>query len=119
MERRIEIEEVVALAPPVQRPVLELSQASHDFGTISPGALAEHEFILTNSGNIDMIIDSVLVPCDCISTKLNGSVIAPGDSATLIIQINPKQPGEFRQDVMLNIAGEKPAVIRLSAVRAE
>jgi tetratricopeptide (TPR) repeat protein len=119
MERRIEIEEVVALAPPVQRPVLELSAASHDFGTISLGALAEHEFILTNSGNIDMIIDSVLVPCDCISTKLNVSVIAPGDSATLIIQINPKQTGEFRQDVMLNIAGEKPAVIHLSAVREE
>ena len=119
MERRIEIEEVVALAPPVLRPVLELSESSHDFGTISPGALAEHEFILTNSGNIDMIIDSVLVPCDCISTKLNASVIAPGDSTTLIIQVNPKQPGEFRQDVMLNIAGEKPAVIRLSAVRAE
>jgi len=60
-----------------------------------------------------------LVPCDCISTKLNVSVIAPGDSATLIIQINPKQTGEFRQDVMLNIAGEKPAVIHLSAVREE
>ena len=119
MERRIEIEEVVALAPPVQRPVLELSEASYHFGTISPGALAEHEFILTNSGNMDMIIDSVSVPCDCISTKLNGSVIAPGDSKTLIIQINPKQPGEFRQDVTLNIAGEKPAIIRLSAERAE
>jgi hypothetical protein len=119
LERRIEIEEVVALAPPVQRPVLELSEARHDFGIISPGATAEHEFILTNSGNIEMTIDSVLVPCDCISAKLNSYVIAPGNSATLVIQIVPKQPGEFRQEIIINIEGEKPALIQLSGERAE
>jgi hypothetical protein len=119
MERRIEIEEVVALAPPVQRPVLELSEASYNFGLISPAVSAEHDFILTNSGNIDMIIESVSVPCDCISAKLDSYVIAPGDSATLFIQIAPKQPGEFRQDVTLNISGEKPVNIQLTGERVE
>jgi tetratricopeptide (TPR) repeat protein len=119
LERRIEIEEVVVLAPPVRRAVPELSETRYDFGVISPGASAEHEFILTNSGNIEMTIDSVFVPCDCISAKLNSSRIAPGDSTTLIIQIAPKQPGEFRQDVMIHIVGEKPAVIQLSGERAE
>ena len=117
LERRIEIEEVVSLAPPIQKPILELPESQFDFGKLDSAAVATHEFILINSGNALMTIDSVSVQCDCVSTQLVANVIPPGESTALLVQVNPKLPGVIEQEITLHIAGEKPAVIRVRAER--
>jgi hypothetical protein len=117
MERRIEIEEVVSLAPPIFKPVLELTEVQFDFGKLEPTEAARHEFVLTNSGNALMTIDGVSVSCDCVSAQLAGNTVAPGESTTLLVEVNPKEPGELQQEIIVRIAGEKPGIIRVRAER--
>jgi hypothetical protein len=64
-----------------------------------------------------MTIDSVSVSCDCVSAQLAGNTVAPGESTTLLVEVNPKEPGEFQQEIVVHIAGEKPGFIRVRAER--
>ena len=118
MERRIEIEEVISIVPTVRKAVLELSEPCIDFGIIPRTGGVEHEFLLCNSGNVPMVIDSVTTECGCTTPALDKNIVLPGEFATLVVGFNPlTRQGKDIKEVYVHIAGEKPRVILLEAER--
>jgi hypothetical protein len=118
LERRIEIEEVVSIAPTVRKPVLELSEPCVDFGIIPRTGSVEHEFLLCNSGNAPMVIDSVTTECGCTTPILDRNIVLPGEFATLVVGFDPlTRQGKDIKEVYVHIAGEKPRIILLEAER--
>ena len=118
MERRIEIEEVISIAPTIRKPVLELSEPCIDFGIIPRTGGVEHEFLLCNSGNAPMVIDSVTTECGCTTPSLDKNIVLPGEFATLVVGFDPlSRQGKDIKEVYVHIAGEKPRVILLEAER--
>ena len=118
MERRIEIEKVMAIPPTPKRPVLELSEPCIDFGIIPRTGGVEHEFLLCNSGNAPMVIDSVTTECGCTTPTLDKNIVLPGEFATLVVGFNPlTRQGKDIKEVYVHIAGEKPRIILLEAER--
>lgn len=118
MERRIEIEEVISIVPTVRKPVLELSEPCVDFGIIPRTGGVEHEFLLCNSGNAPMVIDSITTECGCTTPTLDKNLVLPGEFATLVVGFDPlSRQGKDIKEVYVHIAGEKPRVILLEAER--
>jgi len=118
MERRIEIEEVISIVPTVRKAVLELSEPCVDFGIIPRTGGVEHEFLLCNSGNVPMVIDSITAECGCTTPTLDKNIVLPGEFATLVVGFNPlSRQGKDIKEVYVHIAGEKPRVIVLEAER--
>jgi hypothetical protein len=118
MERRIEIEEVISIVPTVRKAVLELSEPRIDFGIIPRTGGVEHEFLLCNSGNVPMVIDSITAECGCTTPTLDKNIVLPGEFATLVVGFNPlTRQGKDIKEVHVHIAGEKPRVIVLEAER--
>ena len=118
LERRIEIEQVISIPPTVRKPELELSEPCVDFGIIPRTGSVEHEFLLCNSGNAPMVIDSVTTECGCTTPTLDRNIVLPGEFATLVVGFNPLTPqGKDIKEVYVHIAGEKPRVILLEAER--
>ncbi|MFM7725744.1 MAG: DUF1573 domain-containing protein, partial [Flavobacteriales bacterium] len=118
LERRIEIEQVIAIPPTVRKPVLELSEPSIDFGIIPARGAVLHEFLLCNNGNAQMVIDSVTTECGCTTPTLDRNIVLPGEFATLVGGFDPPaRQGKDIKEVYVHIAGEKPRVILLEAER--
>ncbi|MFN5620222.1 MAG: DUF1573 domain-containing protein [Flavobacteriales bacterium] len=118
MERRIEIEKVIVIPPTPKRPILELSEPCVDFGIIPRTGGVEHEFLLCNSGNAPMVIDSVTTECGCTTPTLDKKIVLPGEFATLIVGFDPlSRHGKDIKEVYVHIAGEEPRIILLEAER--
>jgi hypothetical protein len=118
LERRIEIEQVIAIPATVRKPILELSEPCIDFGIIPRTGAVEHEFLLCNSGNAPMVIDSVTTECGCTTPVLDRNIVMPGEFATLVVGFDPlTRQGKDIKEVYVHIAGEKPRVILLEAER--
>jgi hypothetical protein len=118
LERRIEIEEVIAIPATIRKPILELSEPCVDFGIIPRTGSVEHEFLLCNSGNAPMVIDSVTTECGCTTPTLDKNIVLPGEFATLVVGFDPlTRQGKDIKEVYVHIAGEKPRIILLEAER--
>lgn len=118
LERRIEIEKVVAIPATVRRPVVELSEPCVDFGIIPKQGAVEHEFLICNSGNAPMVIDSVTTECGCTTPTLDKKLVLPGEFATLVVGFDPlSRQGKDIKEVYVHVAGEKPIVIVIEAER--
>ncbi len=69
-------------------------------------------FAITNIGGTDLILKKVQTDCNCLAPSFTKTVIAPGKSKDLKIQIRPQRTGEFRH--IINIATNDPdSVIHL------
>ena len=64
-------------------PKVKLDKEIHDFGTIVEGTVAETEFIVTNTGEGDLLIADAKGSCGCTVPKPPKDPIKPGDSAPI------------------------------------
>ncbi len=118
LERRIEIEKVVAIPPTVRKALVDLSESRFDFGLIPSRGGVEHDFLICNSGNAPLVIDSVTTECGCTTPTLDKQLVLPGEHATLKVGFNPlSRQGKDIKEVYVHVAGEKPIVIVLEAER--
>jgi hypothetical protein len=67
-------------------PALVVGETSFNAGTVAPGGTVEHDFIVRNSGDADLIIVKVAPGCGC-SVAEHDKVIAPGRSGKITIKI--------------------------------
>ena len=75
-------------------PKVKLDKEIHDFGTIVEGTVAETEFIVTNTGEGDLLIADAKGSCGCTVPKPPKDPIKPGDSAPIKVSFDSKgKPG--------------------------
>lgn len=79
-------------------PRLNVSSEVHDFGPTSLGKSLEYTFVLSNSGNRDLVIEDVVSDCSCLVVDHASKHIGPGESFPLKIQLVPSSSrGPFRR----------------------
>ena len=83
-------------------PKVKLDKLVHDFGTINEGDKVETEFIVTNDGEADLVIDEAKGSCGCTVPQPPKDPIKPGDSAPIKVSFNSQgKPGAQEKTVTL------------------
>lgn len=78
-------------------PKIQIKPRSYDFGDI-PRKIVKTTFIVENTGESALDIESVSTSCGCTSAKISSERISPGKTAELIVEMDP--------NVMGNITGK-------------
>jgi hypothetical protein len=89
-------------------PKVKLDKEVHDFGTINEGDKVETEFIVTNGGEVDLIISDAKGSCGCTVPEPPKEPIKPGASAPIKVTFDSNgKPGEQKKTVTLTTNTEK------------
>lgn len=71
-------------------PVIEFDNKVFDFGTVAQTASVEHEYVVTNKGESNLIIRKVKPSCGCTAVAPAKTVLAKGESTTIHIKFDPR-----------------------------
>ena len=71
-------------------PGISIADATFKFGKIPQRATVNHTFWLKSNGDETLRITEIVPGCGCTRAPLADSVLAPGDSAALVIQFDSK-----------------------------
>lgn len=84
-------------------------QQVFNFGTIAEEkGLATHDFVITNTGNVPLVITRVTASCGCTRPVWEKEPIEPGKSGVIQVTYNPKgRPGPFYKTITIFSNGEK------------
>ena len=89
-------------------PIVKLDKEVHDFGTINEGDKVETEFIVTNGGEVDLIISDAKGSCGCTVPEPPKDPIKPGASAPIKVTFDSNgKPGAQKKTVTLTTNTEK------------
>jgi hypothetical protein len=89
-------------------PIVKLDKEVHDFGTINEGDKVETEFMVTNAGEVDLIISDAKGSCGCTVPEPPKEPIKPGASAPIKVTFDSNgKPGEQKKTVTLTTNTEK------------
>jgi hypothetical protein len=106
----------------VAGPVVQLDPASVDFGTIAQGAIRTADVTVSNEGTAPLRILKVQSDCGCTVPSLSDSVLAPGETTRLHIELSTAgTSGEIAKTVMLKTndpASPNAAVVLRALVRS-
>ena len=69
-------------------PVISFEKTHHDFGKMSPGKKASHNFVILNNGNAPLQIKDVRPSCGCTVATLPKSKLEPGENTFIEIAFN-------------------------------
>lgn len=72
-------------------PVIEVTPASYDLGTVVYGKIAEHTFTVKNLGDKPLEILRLSTSCGCTKATMaeKDKIIAPGQSAEMLVTFDP------------------------------
>ena len=83
-------------------PKVKLDKEVHDFGTINEGDKVETEFVVTNAGEVDLIISDAKGSCGCTVPQPPKDPIKPGASAPIKVSFDSNgKPGAQEKTVTL------------------
>ncbi len=83
-------------------PIVKLDKEVYDFGTINEGDKVETEFVVTNAGEVDLIISDAKGSCGCTVPKPPKDPIKPGASAPIKVSFDSNgKPGAQEKTVTL------------------
>jgi fimbrial isopeptide formation D2 family protein/uncharacterized repeat protein (TIGR01451 family) len=105
-------------APPPAVPLIDAANGAAplisglsnvDFGSVSPGAAAEHVLTLTNRGTADLLLGSLVVTVPGFSASAFGaSTLAQGESTFLTVSLDTSTAGTYAGDLVIYDAGSQP-----------
>lgn len=80
-------------------PGLSFSENEYDFGTIKSGSEAVHYFVLTNTGNVPLVILNVRASCGCMASEWPKAPVGTGMKDSLRVEYNTKIKGAFNKTI--------------------
>lgn len=97
---------------------LSAKPAKHDFGKVDPGAKLEAEFVLTNTGEVELEIEKITGSPNCKPGELTKKILAPGEKVSVKVAYEaPKLSGKhnhFISAILKDPAKPKVHKINLS-----
>lgn len=88
LERKIEIQSVSLVKKDSSYAEMKFLKEIHDFRASTKGQVLTWEFIFTNTGDMDLIIDSLESDCTCFTYEIDKKILKPGESATIKVSLN-------------------------------
>src|SRR6201996_1319950 len=89
----------VALPKPAD--ILELKEASHNFGKIPQGRPATYTFEIVNTSNLPLKLDNVQASCGCTTPEWSHDPIPAGETAKIRVGYNAYAEGQFAKTVTI------------------
>jgi rhodanese-related sulfurtransferase len=81
-------------------PRISVDMAVYPFGSVIEGLAVEHTFLLSNTGDSELVISKIEVSCGCTTTNLATDRLAPGDSVELHAIVDTSgYSGEIRKSI--------------------
>lgn len=102
-------------------PIMTFDELSYDFGEISQGEKAEHEFTFTNTGKSNLLISSAVGSCGCTVPSYPEEPIAPGEEGVIHVVFNSTNKSgaqHKRVTIMANTMPSKNMVAIMGTVLA-
>lgn len=88
LERKIEVQTVQRLNKDTLISELRMEKDSYDFGDVKKGDILKHTFSFKNTGDMDLLIDTVLVTCGCNTVDFPKTAIKPGESGQVTVSFD-------------------------------
>lgn len=96
--KEVEVEEAVEIVS--DKPMFKFIKTSHDFGKVSEGTQAIHEFAFFNVGTEPLILTNVSASCGCTTPIWPKEPIKAGERAVIKAVYNSKgRPGPFNKSI--------------------
>ena len=95
-------------------PALEVKEDYFDFGDIKQGAVVEHVFEFTNTGDSTLLLQKVYSTCGCTIPSYPKEGIAPGQSGKITVKFNSEGKMGLNNKIITimsnarNVAAEVP-----------
>ncbi len=99
-------------------PKIQFAETAFDFGRISSGELAKHEFVFTNTGTATLEINDVRPGCGCTTAGTWDKKVEPGKTGVIPLQFNSTGfSGSVTKSatVTCNDPGQSNLVLQLNA----
>ena len=96
------------------RPAFHFSERVFDFGTATAGALVEHTYAFTNTGDRPLIIHTVIGGCSgCVTAAWHKQPIQPGAQGEIKVKLNTTDQLGAQAQVIVIRANTDPPEARL------
>ena len=82
-------------------PEISFDKLRHNFGKINQGESVSHQFVFTNTGEAELIINNAKGSCGCAVPKWPRKPIAPGKSEEIKVTFNSNKIGEQKKNITL------------------
>lgn len=103
-----------AVVASAQAPVAVVDGGVWDFGELDQGAVASHSVKISNSGDAPLEFSRLNTSCGCLEPTLSTKVVAPGEFATLKLDLTTERSfGPLRYTILIgtNVPGAEPLVV--------
>lgn len=77
-----------ASAEEIKRSKLVIPAPTYDFGTVNQGAEVNHDFVIKNEGNADLVIQRVHAACGCTASAPSQNIVAAGEQAVISVKFD-------------------------------
>ncbi|WP_319480377.1 DUF1573 domain-containing protein [uncultured Draconibacterium sp.] len=67
---------------------ITIDEAVHNFGQLKAGEIVLHTFVLTNTGDTDLVIESLETDCGCVEAHFNDQPVKPGETTLIEVEFN-------------------------------
>lgn len=87
-------------------PQIEPETNEFDFGVVVNGVIIEKDLTIRNTGEVDLVVETVTTTCGCTTASLDAMTIPAGESAILHIEFDsgahgPDLTGQIMRQVIL------------------
>ena len=98
-------------------PELSFDKLRHNFGKINQGESVSHQFVFTNTGQAELIINNAKGSCGCTVPKWPRKPIAPGESEEIKVTFNSagKSGNQSKTITLVTNAIPNTTVLTISA----
>lgn len=69
-------------------PLLRIPETMYDFGSVSQGQRVEHEFVIKNEGDADLVIQKLSPSCGCTAAAASSQAVKPGATEKIKVTFN-------------------------------
>ena len=92
--------------------IIEFQKETHDFGTISEGAVVTYNFVFKNRGKSPLILQSVEPSCGCTTPAYTKEPILPGKTGKITVSYNSQgRPNAFHKSITVRTNSDEPVKV--------
>ena len=86
----------------VSAPTLTIEQETITFAECESGTQIPAEFIFTNTGGADLVIQEIRATCDCTEAKAEPKTVKPGESGKILVTLDTAyRTGDLDKEIIL------------------
>lgn len=85
----------------VRQEVLQLKEASFDFGRIPQGKPVTHIFVIANTGKEPLMLENVQASCGCTTPEWTKEAIPSGATSDIRVGYNAATEGPFEKTISI------------------